>query len=523
MKHQNNLAKLLLGFMIAGFLFASCTKNRRDGSAPPPKSAVQLKRIVVPSRVLAIAGEVLAFQATGEAGRVTEVPISLRRLQGRFGDFEHASIFEYNKEGKVLSQQDASVLPDGALAIKATAGNRYLIYPDLGQRFRNTYIVACSLRNARIAGQLVPRICTQILCTDNVFKASELKERIPELKNQSGLADLGDGVIGGFGGSGNICEQCLHTSEPDGDFIPTGECSQRVPADPEPPRPKDQIVFSRQPQPIGTTPNSQIFKLNADGTEVNLSNNANFETTPDVNHNSRRIVFDSSDGGLLTMDLNGNNRTVIPQAFFGGVPKWSRNAESFVVFTNLVSNVNNSLHRVRLDGSENVEIVSASPGNVIRTSDVVDDNHVIFWQVVGATKADLFIKDMRNSDPAINLTNTADQDESLPVVSHGGSLIAFVVHGGQDPEPSEIHIARLTLPSTLTEISVIHLTPPAGAFITGLDFSGDDARIIFSATVIETQGTSNTLQLFSINLDGTGQVRLTVNDDLDMEPSVVPN
>ena len=519
MKHQNNLAKLVVALMIAGLLLASCTKRPRDGSAQPPKSAIKLRRIGVPSRVLSIAGEVLAFIATGEAGRVEEVPISLRRLQGRFGDFKRALVFEYNKEGKVLSQQEASVLPDGAIAIKATSGNRYLVYPDLGQRFRDTYVVACNLRNARLPAQLVPRICTQILCTDNFFKASQLKERIPELKNQNGLADLGDGVLGGFGGSGDICDQCLHPSEPDGDFLPAPGCFQKVPVTPDPPTGSDQIVFWRFPGTVDPPSNPQIFKLNADGTEVNLSNNENFETSPDVNHRTKKIVFSSSDGGLLTMDLNGGNRTVIPDAFLGGDPRWSRNDESFIVFTNLVANVDNSLHRVRLDGSDNVEIVKALPGNVVRTADLVDDNHVIYWQSNTTTKGDLFIKDMRNSDPAVNLTNTKDRDERVPVVSHSGSLIAFMVQGGTGPD--EIHVARLTLPSTLTEIRVIHLSAPAGLFIRSFDFFSDDSGFVVSAGVIETEGTTNTIQLFSINLDGSGQVRLTFNDDDDFDPSVV--
>ena len=242
---------------------------------------------------------------------------------------------------------------------------------------------------------------------------------------------------------------------------------------------------------------------------------------PDVNHRTKKIVFFSTEGGLLTMDLNGGNRTVIPDAFLGGDPRWSRNDESFIVFTNLPSNVDNSLHRVKLDGSDNVEIEKALPGNVIRTADLIDDNHVIYWQANTNTKGELFIKDMRNSDPAVNLTNTKDQDERFPVVSHNGSLIAFVVHGGSDAEVDEIHVARLTLPSTLSDIRVIHLQAPAGRFLGALDFSSDDSRIILSDTVVETEGTTNTMQLFSINLDGSGQVRLTFSDDFDLDPSVV--
>jgi hypothetical protein len=68
---------------------------------------------------------------------------------------------------------------------------------------------------------------------------------------------------------------------------------------------------------------------------------------------------------------------------------------------------------------------------------------------------------------------------------------------------------------------MIHLSSPAGQGIRELDFSSDDTRLYVSAGVIETEGTSNTEQLFSIKLDGSEQFRVTLNDESDIQPSTV--
>jgi hypothetical protein len=507
----------------AALLFTTCRRPEPTSNA----SALQFKSIPVPSRVFSIAREVIAFQAIGEAGRTAEVSVSLRQLQSRLGGFERALVYEYNKDGKVLSRQELKMSADAGLAIKATAGNSYLIFADLGPRFSNSYQVVCSLGRAGIAGQTVPRICTQIFCADNVFPASQLKERIPELKQQVSL-ELGDGPIGGFGGHGNICDQCVGNRGNQGanaPFLPVRGCSDFVPVDPAAPPPPapEVIVYMHSNFPTVSNFHYQIYKIKSDGTEpVNLSNNENFERSPDVNHKTGKIVFDSGGGGLTTMDLNGNNRTIIPKSFLGGNPKWSRNDESFVVYTNLVSNINNSLHRVRPDGNDNVEIVKAGEGKVIRTADVVDDNHVVFSRDSGGFDGDLFIKDMRDTSDAVNLTNTPDIHESYPVISHNGALIAYLVTKAKDFKRVEIHIARLTLPGTITDIHVIHLDVPAGRFLRDLDFSNDDSRVYVASTVVETEDDTNTTQLFSINVDGSGQFRVTLNSESDFEPSVAP-
>ena len=78
------------------------------------------------------------------------------------------------------------------------------------------------------------------------------------------------------------------------------------------------------------------------------------------------------------------------------------------------------------------------------------------------------------------------------------------------------------MPSTLTELHRIRLSAPAGSIFGDLDFSNDDTKLYVESLVVETEGTTNTSQLFSINVDGSGQFRVTVNDERDEEPSVAP-
>ena len=129
--YKTTLALALLCVVV----FPNCKQTGTTDST----ASVQLKRISIPDRVFSIRGEVLAFEATGETARSGEVSLSLRQLQDRFGKFERALVYEYNKEGRVLSHHEINVNADMAIAMKATTGNRYLVFGDLGQRFRNSY------------------------------------------------------------------------------------------------------------------------------------------------------------------------------------------------------------------------------------------------------------------------------------------------------------------------------------------------------------------------------------------------
>jgi Tol biopolymer transport system component len=138
--------------------------------------------------------------------------------------------------------------------------------------------------------------------------------------------------------------------------------------------------------------------------------------------------------------------------------------------------------------------------------------------VIKGVDSDIFIKDFRNDGTPPNLTSTTDIAEDFPVVSHDGTMIAYRAHHPDEAQSWEIRVARLTLPSTLTLLYPIRFTDPASGLIGAPEFSSDDKRIYVSGYLTEQE----TSQLFSINLDGSGQFQVTVTDERDYGPSVVP-
>jgi len=138
--------------------------------------------------------------------------------------------------------------------------------------------------------------------------------------------------------------------------------------------------------------------------------------------------------------------------------------------------------------------------------------------VIKGVDSDIFIKDFRDDGTPPNLTSTTDIAEDFPVVSHDGTMIAYRAHHPDEAQSWEIRVARLTLPSTLTLLYPIRFTDPASGLIGAPEFSSDDKRIYVSGYLTEQE----TSQLFSINLDGSGQFQVTVTDERDYGPSVVP-
>jgi hypothetical protein len=518
------ITKCAFAVATVAVLLPAC-KQTQSPKVSPAQSAVKLKQLAVPKSVFSIAGEVLAYQAIGETGKSEDLKLSLRELKSRVGGFNRVFVYEYGADGKVLSPQEMKLDFENAIAIKAAPGRRYLIYPDLGERFRNTYELACRIKNARIAPQARPRLCTQIFCTNEPFRVSDIIARVPELKGQVDTTDLGDGLMGGLRGSGSICEKCLQPGEPNPGFIPARGCSGEVPFDPNPPNTSDQVVFQHVQFDDDVRGNFQIFKMNDDGSDpVNLSNTDFSQFSPDVQHRTKRIAFVSMDTAEIgTMNLNGGNRQTVPNTFGAGQPRWSRKDESFIIFTSNNAHLGSALVRIRPDGTDRVQITTPGDGEIDDFPDMIDDQKVIFVRMNATTHLnDLFVQDIFDGSPAVRITNTVDDNERFPVVAHNdSSLFAFStqdqVGGGE-----VIIVARLH-PAGLTVLHIFQLQSPAQTHIGGIDFSTDDKRLYVSTLVDDVLGdfVGRKVEIFSMNLDGTDQFRLTINTDTDDFPSVV--
>ncbi len=125
--------------------------------------------------------------------------------------------------------------------------------------------------------------------------------------------------------------------------------------------------------------------------------------------------------------------------------------------------------------------------------------------------------------PEVRLTNTPNQAETLPVVSHDGKMLAFRVSLGINQD-DQIHVARFTSATSITVMNVIDLNLPADINISGIDFSPDDQELFVSTQAADVPGNlvNRKHEIFRVRLDGSNQLRLTNNSDEDVYPSAVP-
>lgn len=522
---RRHIAEFFLSLMLVNVLWLG---GCQTVGLQPAKPVVELQQIEVPSKVFSIAGEVLAFQAKGKAGETQEVPLSLKLLQAKVGGFEWASVYEVDEKGKVRSQR-LKVDATSFIRIPATSGNRYFVYAELGELYRNSYELLCRLRGIRVRGDLIPRICTMILCTPNAFPSSELTVRLPELADQPGMPVLGDGPIGGIGGSGDLCEQCLDRNGQGEIFYPVEDCSQQVPVDPTHPPAGEDVVYVHTPYPFnGPSGNSQIYKMKSDGNNpINLSNNAYYDFSPDVRHNGQQIVFTTVRSGpdrLYIMDITGSNVVSVPNTQAADFPKWSREANPFIVFTYPAFSSTSAIYRIFPDGTGRTQVTFPGPNENDEIADVLDNKHIVFVRLDRANNfnRDLYVKYIWDNRPPVRLMNTPDRSETLPVISHDGQKLAFRVFlgAGQD---DQVHVARLNGTSSITLLNTIDLNLPADINISGIDFSGDDTRLYISTQANDVAGNliNRKQEVFSVKLDGTDQRRLTINSDADNYPSAV--
>ncbi|HEX5706872.1 MAG TPA: hypothetical protein VFX96_06235 [Pyrinomonadaceae bacterium] len=469
--------------------------------------------------------------------------MSLQAVRARAGKFEKAHVYEFDVKGTLISRRTVNVGPNASVDLEATGGNLYLVYADLGDRYANTYRMMCHLNGLIGRGSLVDDICTEILCGNQSFPASDLGRRYPELGRGGNMPDFGGGLIGGFGGGGGggVCGKCLDTGG-GGQFVPVTGCESNLPADPPTPPPGEMIVFQHIPFTSDTASgNSQIFKMGADGSNpVNISNNRREELQPDVSEATQLIVFRRLGVGLHTMNTDGGDVTAINNSGDALFPKWSDSGSErhFILFHIPGSGGNSApFSRIFPDGSSRRQVLPPRPNEETMGADVLEGGrHIVFARIDetstlngGFHQADLFLKNIRDDTPEVRLTNTLDIIETLPAVSHDGTMIAFRARilrdaAGQPVSHDEIHVARIDADrGTLTTLHAIPLSQRIDS-VTGITFSRDDRRLFFSALVIDIDTTTDDRrsEIFSVSFDGATLRRLTDNTDFDGFPSAIP-
>ncbi len=185
-------------------LSAGCSSSR------PPE------QLPLPPEVVALYGEAAAYNTAADVKRAVSLDLASLIKDAKV---EAAVVVPFDDEHWYEPQRVP--LNGTQISVEVEAKRDLLVALDLGEIARNNYQVLsqmAALRGILPAG-LRPRLCTQILCAADSFRAPTLTERVPDLKTLP--IDFGrvlaDVSIGSAGRPGTICEQCL---EPPGNVLP---------------------------------------------------------------------------------------------------------------------------------------------------------------------------------------------------------------------------------------------------------------------------------------------------------------
>lgn len=280
----------------------------------------------------------------------------------------------------------------------------------------------------------------------------------------------------------------------------------------------------------GRTGNDQIFKMRANGaSQSNISNNSFTDHWPDVSHDGKKIVFSSLRNGpgenIYTMNINGGN---VQQLTTGSGqrtrPKWSGPPIDLIAFAYPSNQPNTQIWTIRTDGTGIRQVTN--PG----ANESDDGGHDFYWggkKIVfsryntGTKDRDLYSVYFDGTQDFKRITNTPDVSETLPAVSRNGRMLAYRATNNNDGSRDIIRIVTINTWSLVREITML---PPASINICGIDFSTDDSRLFVGIQSSDVPGNLTNIksEIFSIDIYGQNQIRLTNNKSSDCSPVSVP-
>jgi len=521
-----------------------------NGCASPSKAtALTVRPIPVPANVFSIFGEVRAFATEpSETGKLYDqsldgfargpVQVSVRDLLKRFGEFETVRVFALDPDGKTLGVTEPKVSPDSAVSWDAAAGQRYLLYPDLGPHLRATYTLMCKLGQLGLPKELIPKLCQQILCIGQTFRASELPKLVPELAAYVEGAELGNESIGGDwphpepepgGHWGNPCDECI--PEP-GEWVPDPDCHVVI-VGPQPVAhcgDGDRFVYVKR----SVTGNDRaIHAMNGDGSgDTTLSASAVTDFAPDVHLHSHEIVFVREVSGatkLFTMNDNGTNVTEVPDSDGAMAPVWGRGGPRFILFSAPLDASRSAIFRLGPGTGPRVQVTFPGTGESDTSPACFDAKSVVFVRDTPGTPPppQLFMQDMFQNANLRQLTNFSDAAVRTPVCGHlqDDRFVGFVMDFSVFA-PTQIRIGRIdNVTQQLVTVSTITPGSPVQQRLGGIDFSANDQCLFFAAFVDDVTPPLAELdrkfELFSVALDGSDLHRITHDQQVQVGPSTI--
>jgi TolB protein len=280
---------------------------------------------------------------------------------------------------------------------------------------------------------------------------------------------------------------------------------------------------------------AQIYTIKiTGGSQANLSKNIFVDSSPSVCPDGQTIVFSSSrdiskstreidvyrsSKEIYLMNVNGSNvRQVTSGRGRAKDPKCS--GRGLIAFTAPVRGFDR-IWTVRTDGTGLREVTNPGSNEKDVGCDFYEDGRrIVFVRVDEPTgRSDLYSVSADGSQPVQRITQTPDISENFPVVSHDGRVLAYVAYSAGTGNTS----LRLVNVGNWALITEITMRPPASRVIRGLGFSCDDKRLFVSVESSDVSGSDQPyrFEVFSMNVDGTDQRRLTENGVGDYWPSAI--
>lgn len=267
----------------------------------------------------------------------------------------------------------------------------------------------------------------------------------------------------------------------------------------------------------------EIYTMNADGSGVTqLTNAPGRDLEPDWSPDGSTIVFTSARDNpnsvqLYLMAADGSDQrplmSFVAADYLGAA--WSPDGERIAFYTNVDGNM--EVYAVRKDGSDLTNL-SRHPSNDMMPDWSPDGQRLVFVSERDGNR-ELYVMDADGANQ-VRLTDSFES-ELRPRWSPDGKTILFQQSTVDDQSdlylmdsPSASVTGPIDQDTRLLTFPAVHDESPNWAL--------DGQRIIFSSDRdTEPQGALN-WELYVMNLDGSGVVRLTYSAEMDRFPAWTP-
>ena len=544
-----SFSRIAVLFCIAALLVVGC-----DSSGTPPVSSEapspvassseiqELMPVQVPPSVFVGFNDAVAFYADDAYAPWAEIDVSPLREQHEFSSIRVWAVDATGRATQVPVTTDGEG-SDARFFVEPSADTRYLAYADLGVEVQRTYRALCTISGVRLGFDSVrddvPRICTQILCEQDFYESERLFAENEEMTiHEEKLYETGYPAepFGGFGLSGNVCEECLRDDAGPSLFYPVARCSDRKLLPPVQWKdPGEVIVWSPLfPETVffdsydpAQPREEQVYQTKNGFSPTLVSQAAGANARPDVSHAEKKVIWNTgiwnspaSHSAPFLVDRFTGTETAVTGATadLHAQPRWN-NMEAYkeqIVFAR--ENSSGSIPETELwvmneDGSGLRQLTDRSERVRRDTTgfDVWNGTTLLYANREESTPLGIYAKSMTDAPDEAGRRIDECEVATAPVVSHDQTMVAYFCGYGSQTTVRVVQAGNWG--------NVLHEFPSAvgGYGQSLLDFSGNDQYLYLEREPYPTAS------IFRVKLDGSNPVRITPSTTVDTHSSVLPS